>query len=47
MPIIKKELLTRPFSFTKVNKDDDEPQENLEINAESSSETTTETNQEI
>ena len=35
-------------AVTKVNKDDDEPDENLEINAESSSaETTTETNQEI
>ena len=35
-------------AVTKVNKDDDEPDENLEINDESSSaETTTETNQEI
>ena len=35
-------------AVTKVNKDDDEPEEKLEINDESSSaETTTETNQEI
>ena len=35
-------------AVTKVNKDDDEPDENLNINSESSSaETSTETNQEI
>ena len=34
-------------AVTKVNKDDDEPEENLEINDESSAETSTETNQEI
>ena len=35
-------------AVTKVNKDDDEPEESLEINDElSSTETTTETNQEI
>ena len=34
-------------AVTKVNKDEDEPEENVEINSESSNETTTETNQEI
>ena len=34
-------------AVTKVNKDEDEPEENVEINSESSAETTTETNQEI
>ena len=34
-------------AVTKVNKDEDEPEENVEINSESSTETTTETNQEI
>ena len=34
-------------AVTKVNKDEDEPEENIEINSESSDETTTETNQEI
>ena len=34
-------------AVTKVNKDEDEPEENLEINSESSTETSTETNQEI
>ena len=34
-------------AVTKVNKDEDESEENLEINSESSVETTTETNQEI
>ena len=32
-------------AVTKVNKDEDEPEENVEINSESSAETTTETNQ--
>ena len=34
-------------AVTKVNKDEDEPDENVEINSESSTETTTEPNQEI
>ena len=34
-------------AVTKVNKDEDEPEENIEINSESSTENTTETNQEI
>ncbi|MFL2564156.1 MAG: DNA gyrase subunit A [Flavobacteriales bacterium] len=34
-------------AVTKVNKDEDEPEENVEINSESSAEITTETNQEI
>ena len=34
-------------AVTKVNKDEDEPEENVEVNSESSTETTTETNQEI
>ena len=34
-------------AVTKVNKDEDEPEENVEINSGSSAETTTETNQEI
>ena len=34
-------------AVTKVNKDEDEPEENLEVNSESSTETSTETNQEI
>ena len=34
-------------AVTKVNKDEDEPEENVEINSESTNETTTETNQEI
>ena len=34
-------------AVTKVNKDEDEPEENVEVNSESSAETTTETNQEI
>ena len=34
-------------AVTKVNKDEDEPEENVEINSESSAETKTETNQEI
>jgi len=34
-------------AVTKVNKDEDEPEENIEIDSESSSENTTETNQEI
>ena len=34
-------------AVTKVNKDEDEPEENVEVNSESSAETSTETNQEI
>ena len=34
-------------AVTKVNKDEDEPEQNVKINSESSNETTTETNQEI
>jgi len=34
-------------AVTKVNKDEDEPEENVEVNTESSAETTSETNQEI
>ena len=34
-------------AVTKVNKDEDEPEENVEVNSGSSAETTTETNQEI
>jgi len=34
-------------AVTKVNKDEDEPEENVDVNSESSAETTTETNQEI